>query len=79
MRLLIVEDDPHIAELLRDGLSEEGYDCDPASSAKEGAELAQLFPYSLLILDVMLPEGIDAGYALGRQLREEGLTTPFCT
>ncbi len=77
MRLLIVEDDPHIAELLRDGLGEEGYACDHAASASEGAELAQLFPYGLLILDVMLPEGIDAGYALGRRLREDGLTTPI--
>ncbi len=77
MRLLIVEDDPHIAELLRDGLGEEGYECDHAASAAQGAELAQLFPYSLLILDVMLPEGIDAGYVLGRQLREGGLNTPI--
>ena len=40
MRLLIVEDDPHIAELLSDGLTEEGYECDRAGSAAEGGELA---------------------------------------
>lgn len=77
MRLLIVEDDPYIAELLVDGLSEDGYHCDSASTASEAAELAQLFPYSLLILDVMLPEGIDAGYRLGRKLRTRGLATPI--
>jgi DNA-binding response OmpR family regulator len=77
MRLLIVEDDPHIAELLRDGLSEDGYEIDVAPSATVGAELAQLFPYSLLILDVMLPEGIDAGYVLGTQLRAAGVVTPI--
>lgn len=77
MRLLIVEDDPHIAELLSDGLTEEGYECDRAGSAAEGGELARLFPYGLLLLDVMLPEGIDAGYRLGRQLREGGLNTPI--
>lgn len=77
MRVLIVEDDPHISELLRDGLLEDGYDCDQAGSATEGAELSQLFPYGLLILDVMLPEGMDAGYKLGRQLRREGNTTPI--
>ncbi len=54
MRLLIVEDDPHIAELLRDGLGEEGHDCDHAASAAQGAELAWLVPYGLLILDVRL-------------------------
>lgn len=77
MRLLIVEDDPHIAELLVEGLSEEGYGCDHAGSAQEGQALARLFPYSLLLLDVMLPEGIDAGYRLGQALRAEGVTTPI--
>ena len=77
MRLLIVEDDPHIAELLRDGLTEDGYDCDHAGNAQEGEELAQLFPYGLLILDVMLPEGTDAGYQLGKRLRSAGVTTPM--
>lgn len=77
MRLLIVEDDPHIAELLTDGLTEEGYECDRAASAAEGEHLARLFPYALLIVDVMLPEGIDAGYRLGERLRTSGLNTPM--
>ena len=77
MRLLIVEDDPHIAELLSDGLNEDGYECDRASSAAEGEHLALLFPYALLILDVMLPEGIDAGYQLGERLRAAKLATPI--
>lgn len=77
MRVLIIEDDPHIAELLRDGLTEDGYECDQAANATEGAELAHLFPYGLLLLDVMLPEGIDAGYRLGKRLRSEGVTTPI--
>ncbi|TSA78601.1 response regulator transcription factor, partial [Deinococcus detaillensis] len=77
MRLLIVEDDPHIAELLSDGLTEEGYECDLAASAAEGEPLAQLFPYALLILDVMLPEGIDAGYQLGERLRDSGNKIPI--
>ncbi|MGY2895845.1 response regulator transcription factor [Deinococcus sp. UYEF24] len=77
MRLLIVEDDPFISELLSDGLSEEGYECDLAATAAEGEELARLFPYGLLLLDVMLPEGIDAGYRLGRRLRGHGVTTPI--
>ncbi|CAM4416313.1 response regulator [Deinococcus marmoris] len=50
---------------------------DHVASAAQGAELAWLVPYGLLILDVRLPEGIDAGYALGRRLREDGLTTPL--
>lgn len=77
MRILIIEDDPHIAELLKDGLTEEGYECDHAASATQGAELAHLFPYGLLLVDVMLPEGIDAGFKLGQRLRGQGLTMPM--
>lgn len=77
MRLLIVEDDPHIAELLQEGLGEDGYACDVATSASQGASLARLFPYALILLDVMLPEGHDAGYVLGRELRAEGAQTPI--
>lgn len=77
MRLLIVEDDPHIAELLQEGLGEDGYACDVATSAGQGGSLARLFPYALILLDVMLPEGHDAGYELGRQLRQEGVQTPI--
>ncbi|WP_424949789.1 response regulator transcription factor [Deinococcus sp.] len=77
MRLLIVEDDPHIAELLQEGLGEDGYACDVAGSAGQGSSLARLFPYALIILDVMLPEGHDAGYILGRELRAGGAQTPI--
>ena len=77
MRLLIVEDDPHIADLLQEGLGEDGYACDVATSASQGASLARLFPYALIILDVMLPEGPDAGYTLGRELRGDGGQTPI--
>jgi DNA-binding response OmpR family regulator len=77
MRLLIVEDDPHIAELLQEGLGEDGYACDVAASAAQGGSLARLFPYALILLDVMLPEGHDAGYVLGRELRSGGIQTPI--
>ena len=77
MRILLLEDDPYILELLLEGLSEDGYQCTPCSSADEALELAQLFPFSLLILDVMLPEGADAGFDLGHRLRQNGISTPI--
>ena len=76
MRILIVEDNPFIADLLRDGLADDGHECDLGGSAGEGEKLARLFPYGLLILDVTLPECIDAGFRLGVQLRAGGVNTP---
>lgn len=77
MRVLIVEDDLFISELLSDGLADDGFECDVAATAAQGEELARLFPYGVLILDVMLPEGPDAGFRLGQRLRGLGLRTPM--
>ena len=76
MRLLIVEDDPAIADVLRQALTEEGYGVDHAVTAREGEALTRLFPYDVLILDVMLPEGADAGWTLARTLRAAGYGAP---
>ncbi|GGJ57583.1 response regulator transcription factor [Deinococcus roseus] len=77
MRILIVEDDPGIQRLLVDTLTEEGYTCDVAGGATEALHLLPLYPYALLVLDVMLPEGPEAGFHLGEQLRLEGVQTPI--
>ncbi|ANE42783.1 response regulator transcription factor [Deinococcus puniceus] len=68
MRLLLVEDDPRIAEPTREALREAGYVVTWAQTGPEGLEAAMLGDYSLLILDVMLP-GLD-GFEVARQLRE---------
>ncbi|MGC8877105.1 response regulator transcription factor [Thermus sp.] len=68
MRLLLVEDDPRVGELVKETLEAEGYAVDWAKSAEEGLGLLEAFPYDLAILDVMLP-GMD-GFALLRRLRE---------
>jgi DNA-binding response OmpR family regulator len=67
MRLLLVEDDPRIAEPTREALREAGYVVTWAQTGPEGLEAAMLGDYSLLVLDVMLP-GID-GFEVARQLR----------
>ena len=77
MRLLIVEDDPSIRELLTESLTEDGFEVSSATNASEGLALARLFPFALLVLDVGLPEGQNAGFRLGRELREAGLTAPI--
>ncbi|MDB5046362.1 MAG: response regulator [Deinococcus sp.] len=67
MRLLLVEDDPRIAEPTREALREAGYVVTWAQTGPEGLEAAMLGDYALLILDVMLP-GMD-GFEVARQLR----------
>ena len=75
MRLLVVEDTPDIAALLRMALEEEGYAVDTADTATEGFMLAQMNPYDGLVLDVMLPDG--NGLDIARRLRKEGVKTPI--
>ncbi|WP_229776543.1 response regulator [Deinococcus ruber] len=73
---MTVEDDRFIADLLRDVLADDGHECDVALSAREGVTLARQCLHGLL-LDVMLPEGRDAGFQLGQRVRAHGATAPI--
>src|SRR5882757_7052790 len=67
MRVLVVEDSPKMADLLRRGLSEEGYAVDLAANGVDGVWMATEIPFDAIILDVMLPD-LD-GFEVCRQLR----------
>ncbi len=67
-RILIVEDDSVIAELEKEYLSARGFYVDICSNGKDGFDAAVSCDYSLIILDVMIPE-ID-GFEVCRRLRE---------
>ena len=75
MRLLVVEDDRRLAELLGRGLRRESYAVDVAGTIEEGRWLATENPYDALVFDVMLPDG--DGMALCRDLRAGGVWTPI--
>jgi DNA-binding response OmpR family regulator len=75
MRVLVVEDEPDIAESLTWGLRAEGYVVDVADNGEDGLWKATETAPDVIILDVMLP-GID-GYQVCRRLRERGLWTPI--
>jgi DNA-binding response OmpR family regulator len=77
MRLLLVEDDPRVARLVVEGLAEDGLIVDHAPNAQIGAGTASLETFDLLVIDVMLPEGREAGFDLARTLREVGDKTPI--
>lgn len=55
-RVLIIDDEEHIVELIRYNLENEGYDTLTAYNGKEGISLAEKYRPSLILLDVMLPE-----------------------
>ena len=74
MRVLVVEDEPKIAALLRRGLSEEGHPTDVATSGEEALWMGEAHEYDVIVLDVMLP-GID-GYDTCRTLRARDVWTP---
>lgn len=69
-RVLVVEDEPNIAEFIRRGLTYKGYEVDVAHTGEEALDLAWERPVDLVILDLMLP-GID-GIEVCRRLRAAG-------
>lgn len=74
MRILIVEDERQMAEVLRRGLAEEGHAIDVARTGLDGLALARAGSYDVIILDVMLP-GV-GGLDVARRLRADGIRTP---
>src|SRR2546423_14941837 len=74
VRVLIVEDDPELAGLLRDGLRAQRIDPTLAATVAEGRDRAALSSYDVIILDVRLAGG--SGFELCGELRRGGGTTP---
>jgi two-component system response regulator MprA len=68
LRILVVDDDPGIGEVLSRGLRYEGYTVDVAASGEQGLDLANKSRPDLVILDLMLP-GLD-GFEVCRRLRQ---------
>lgn len=73
-RLLVVEDEPNILELLSGSLRFAGFDVETATNGGEAVQAAQRHRPDLIVLDVMLPD-ID-GFDVVRRLRSGGTRTP---
>ena len=54
-RILVVDDESSITDMVRMFLSKNGYSCDTASDGGEAAELIEQKRYDLVLLDIMLP------------------------
>jgi two-component system OmpR family response regulator len=75
MRILVVEDEPAIAEAVRTALVDDGHAVDLVANGLDAVEWASAAPYGLVILDVILP-GMD-GLSVCRTIRAEGFTGPI--
>ncbi len=74
MRLLIVEDDNDIAEMLADYLTSKGFAIDIAKDGAEADSILEMFPFDIVILDIMLPKM--NGYELIKKLRQQDNDIP---
>jgi DNA-binding response OmpR family regulator len=75
MRILIVEDESKMAELLKGGLEEENHSVSLAFDGREGLAMAASSEFDAIVLDLMLP-GVD-GFEIARRLRKRQNQTPI--
>lgn len=75
MRILLVEDDETIAELIQAGLEEARFRVEHAADGEKGLQMALAGDYSLIILDLMLPRR--DGWSVCEALRAKRMTVPI--
>ncbi len=75
MRILVIEDEKKIASFIKRGLKENNYTVDVAFDGDKGLFLAEINPYDLIVLDIMLP-GKD-GLFICRELRKKNIGVPI--
>lgn len=76
MKFLLVEDNAEVARFVRKGLAEAGHTVDHADNGRDGLFLASTEKFDAIILDRMLPGGID-GLGIIEALRRTGNATPI--
>ena len=75
MKILLVEDDPALADVIRRGLAESGHVVDLESNGNDAERVAATHAYDAIVLDVMLP-GLE-GFDVARSLRARDVRTPI--
>jgi two-component system OmpR family response regulator len=76
MKILLVEDNERVAQFVRKGLLENGHTVDHTADGRDGLFLAGTEPYDAIILDRMLPGGLE-GLGIIAALRKTGNKTPI--
>jgi len=75
MRILLVEDEPRMAQVITKGLREQSYAVDLANDAQSALYLSSVNDYDVIVLDVLLPDR--DGYEVCRELRTRRNPTPI--
>lgn len=75
MKILLVEDEPHVAGIINKGLTENGYSVSVAPDGTMGLQMALANTFDVFILDIMLP-GIN-GIELCKQIRQQKIFSPI--
>ena len=75
MRVLLVEDDPRLASIIKAGFAENGVQVVTVATYAEGKAKATLGSFDVIVLDVMLPGG--SGFDLCQELRAAQVATPI--
>jgi DNA-binding response OmpR family regulator len=75
MRILVVDDDRRLCSVIKRGLLEETYAVDIAYDGEEGEYMAEVNPYDLIILDIMMPK--KDGIEMCKELRSKRINTPI--
>ncbi|MCL5063437.1 MAG: response regulator [Nitrospiraceae bacterium] len=74
MRILIIEDEKNLAQILKKGLEENGFTAEVSFDGEEGLYMAETYPYDAVLLDIMLPE-VD-GLTILNTLRAKNINVP---
>lgn len=74
MKILVIEDEQKVSEVLRRGLTEEGYEVEAAFDGESGLQMALTGKFDLILLDINLP--LRNGLEVCRMLREKDEVTP---
>jgi DNA-binding response OmpR family regulator len=74
-RILVIEDEPAVASVIRKALTEESYEVSVAMDGESAWDHINRFEYGLFIMDLMIPGG--NGIDLTRRIRKQGIHTPL--
>lgn len=75
MRVLVIDDERKVASFIQRGLKERHYVVDVANDADNALMLAEVNPYDLIILDILIPD--KDGLTICRELRKNKIVTPI--